>query len=165
MEEHSRDQLPVEVQNKYPQASGGLFVKTQLVMRVYEAQKAFALYQAGAMDEWSFGYNVIDSWIDEKEKIKYRHVREFKMWEYSPVTWGSNEATTTVSVKSNLLTMLEEVSKEHPEFSDRELITAVEKRLSPELPAVPQDRIPQQQKHGVESLRVRVAELELQMRR
>lgn len=160
LEEHPRDLLPDELQKKYPLASGGLFTKTQIVMDVQRGREAFALYKSGAMDEWSIGFNSMDEWFEERDKVTFRHLREIRLWEYSPVTWGANEATTTVSVKANVMMMLEEVSREHPEFSDRELISAVEKRLSPELPAVPEVH-PQQRKHGVESLRVRIAEIEL----
>lgn len=160
LEEHSRDLLPEELQKKYPAASGGLFTRTQIVMDVQRGREAFALYKNGAMDEWSIGFNSMDEWFEEHDKVTFRHLREIRLWEYSPVTWGANEATTTVSVKSNVMTMLEEVSREHPEYTDRQLISAVEKRLSPELPATSQER-PQQRKHGVESLRVKIAEIEL----
>lgn len=151
LEEHGRDDLPDVVKVRYPKATGGLFAKTQLVLGVQRAREAFELYRNGAMDEWSIGFEPIEEKFEEVDKRTIRHLKEIKLWEYSPVTWGANPATTTVSVKSNLLTMLEEVLKEHPEFSDRQLISAVEKRLSPELPATPQERPQQLPVHGVES--------------
>ena len=162
LEEHSRDLLPQELQKKYPLASGGLFTKTQIVMDVQRGREAFALYKAGAMDEWSIGFNSMDEWFEECEKVSYRHLREIRLWEYSPVTWGANAATTTVSVKANLLMLLDEEAQAHPDYNDRQLISAVEKRLSPELPAAAVV-ISQQQKHGVESLRIQIREMELRL--
>jgi HK97 family phage prohead protease len=101
MAEHPREQLPDKIRSKFPSASGGLFTRTQLVMDVSRAREAFALYESGAMEEWSIGFDTIDSWKEELEKVTYRHLRELRLWEYSPVTWGANPATMTVSVKSD----------------------------------------------------------------
>lgn len=165
LEEHSRDLLPEAIRTKYLGASGGLFARTKIVKEVQRGREAFALLQENALGEWSIGFNDMtnegNGEVENRDGKSVRHLREIRLWEYSPVTWGANEATTTVSVKSNLFTMLDEVAKEHPEFSDRQLITAVEKRLSPELPAASSS---QQQKHGVESLRIQVMMDELRLR-
>lgn len=99
MEEHSREQLPASVLSKYPKATGGLFTRSKLVMDVQKGREAFALYKSGAMDEWSIGFDTVDSWFEDIDKVTFRHLREIRLWEYSPVTWGANPATTTVSVK------------------------------------------------------------------
>ena len=101
LEEHAREKLPDDILKRFPTASGGLFARTQIIMDVQRGREAFALYKSGAMNEWSFGFDTIDSWIEEREKVTYRHLREIRLWEYSPVTWGANPATTTVSVKSD----------------------------------------------------------------
>jgi HK97 family phage prohead protease len=137
LEEHSREQLPDAVRSRFPMASGGLFTKTKLVMEVQRGREAFALYDSGAMDEWSIGFDDMDSWLEERDKISIRHLREVRLWEYSPVTWGANPATTTVSVKSNLEMLLDEVRQQHPEYIDLELLRAVEQRLASVEPAGP----------------------------
>jgi len=100
--EHGRDQLPAELLKKYPEATGGLFAKTQFVLDVQRAREDFALYKAGAMDEWSIGFDTLDSDMDKSDGDEsFRRIKEVRLWEYSPVTWGANQATTTTAVKDN----------------------------------------------------------------
>ena len=98
--EHSRDQLPTELLEKFPGATGGLFTKTQFVLDVQRAREDFALYKAGAMDEWSIGFDTLDSDMDKDDNsVAFRRIKEVRLWEYSPVTWGANQATITTNVK------------------------------------------------------------------
>jgi HK97 family phage prohead protease len=100
--EHGRDQLPAELLEKYPDATGGLFTKTQFVLDVQRAREDFALYKAGAMDEWSIGFDTLDSDMDKgTDDESFRRIKEVRLWEYSPVTWGANQATITTNVKDN----------------------------------------------------------------
>ena len=100
--EHSRDQLPAVLLEKYPNATGGLFAKTQFVLDVQRAREDFALYKAGAMDEWSIGFDTLDSDMDKDDNsVAFRRIKEVRLWEYSPVTWGANQATITTAVKDN----------------------------------------------------------------
>ena len=96
--EHSRDQLPAELLEKYPDATGGLFAKTQFILDVQRAREDFALYKAGAMDEWSIGFDTLDADWDKSDE-SFRRIKEVRLWEYSPVTWGANQATITTNVK------------------------------------------------------------------
>lgn len=98
--EHDRSKLPAEVLESYPEATGGLFTQTQFVLDVQQAKEAFALYKAGAMSEWSIGYDDMDSeWDKDEEDNEFRRLKEIRLWEYSPVTWGANPATVTTDVK------------------------------------------------------------------
>ena len=100
--EHGRDQLPAELLEKFPGATGGLFTKTQFVLDVQRARETFALYKAGAMDEWSIGFDTLDSDMDKDDNsVAFRRIKEVRLWEYSPVTWGANQATITTNVKDN----------------------------------------------------------------
>lgn len=100
--EHGRDQLPPELLEKYPSATGGLFTSTQFVLDVQRAREDFALYKAGAMDEWSIGFDTLDSDMDKDDNsVAFRRIKEVRLWEYSPVTWGANQATITTDVKDN----------------------------------------------------------------
>lgn len=99
--EHGRDQLPEKVLQKWPMATGGLFAKTQFVLDVQRGREALALYKAGAMDEWSIGFDTITAGWEKLEERSYRRIKEIRLWEYSPVTWGMNPATTTTSVKNS----------------------------------------------------------------
>lgn len=98
--EHGRDQLPAELLERYPNATGGLFTRTQFILDVQRAREDFALYKAGAMDEWSIGFDTLDSDMDKDDNsVAFRRIKEVRMWEYSPVTWGANQATITTDVK------------------------------------------------------------------
>jgi len=100
--EHTRDQLPTELLKQYPEATGGLFTRTQFILDVQRAREDFALYKAGAMDEWSIGFDTLDADMDKgADDEAFRRIKEVRLWEYSPVTWGANQATTTTNVKDN----------------------------------------------------------------
>jgi hypothetical protein len=154
IEEHGREKLPDLVKNKFPQAIGGLFTRTQIVMDVQRGREAFALYKSGAMDEWSIGFNAMDSWLEKRDKVTYRHLREIRLWEYSPVPWGANPGTTTVSVRNSLQMILEETKLAHPEYDDLELLRVLEERLSPRTPAEPVFPLTEIQGQWIESRRV-----------
>jgi len=98
--EHSRDQLPADLLEKYPEATGGLFTRTQFILDVQRAREDFALYKSGAMSEWSIGFDTLDADFDKSaDDDSFRRIKEVRLWEYSPVTWGANQATITTSVK------------------------------------------------------------------
>ena len=42
--EHTREQLPAELIEQYPEATGGLFTRTQFILDVQRAREDFALY-------------------------------------------------------------------------------------------------------------------------
>ena len=101
--EHPRELLPEELLAVYPEATGGLFARTQFVMDVQLGRETYALYKAGAMDEWSIGFDALQfEYIkSEEEADTHRLLKEIKLWEYSPVTWGMNPGTVTTGVKDD----------------------------------------------------------------
>ena len=100
IKEHKRNKLPAELLEKYPEATGGLFTRTQFILDVQRAREDFALYKAGAMSEWSVGFDTMDADFDMgTDDEPYRLLKELRLWEYSPVTWGANQATVTTAVK------------------------------------------------------------------
>jgi hypothetical protein len=100
--EHDRSMLPEALLARWPQATGGLFARTQFVMDVQLGRETYALYKAGAMDEWSIGFDVLQYEFLEKDgEEPYRKLKEVRLWEYSPVTWGMNPATVTTDVKAD----------------------------------------------------------------
>ena len=135
MAEHSRDQLPAEMRQRYPNATGGLYVVVSLEMRVERVRDVYYLYEGGSMNEWSIGFQTINSWTEVIEKEEYRHLTEVKLWECSPVTWGAQEATTTI--KGDLAIMVAECQRLHPQLSDNDILAMVQKRLDPKKIAEP----------------------------
>lgn len=99
--EHSRELLPPELLDQYPEATGGLFARTQFVMDVQQGRETYALYKAGAMDEWSIGFDILQFEFVTRDDENARLLKELKLWEYSPVTWGMNQATITTAVKND----------------------------------------------------------------
>ena len=99
--EHTRDMLPPELLALFPAATGGLFARTQFAMDVQLGRETYALYKMGAMDEWSIGFDYIQSEFVRVDGVEARLNKELKLWEYSPVTWGCNQATVTTAVKQD----------------------------------------------------------------
>jgi phage head maturation protease len=101
MREIGREELPEELLQKYPDATGGLLTVTQYLMSTPEGAGAFARIDAGAIDEYSIGFQCMQQeWIQDSDKNTTRYIKEVKLFEYSPVIWGANPATATVGVKA-----------------------------------------------------------------
>lgn len=104
MRELTRAELPPELLAQYPSATGGLYAKTQYLMDTPEGEGVFNRIVSGAIDEYSIGYDPLDvdysslTGPDGKRKT-VRNLRTLKLYEYSPVLWGMNPATTTLSAK------------------------------------------------------------------
>jgi HK97 family phage prohead protease len=62
------------------------------------ANDVLALYKANILGEHSIGYDPIEASYDRATNT--RSLKEVKLWEYSPVTWGMNSQTPLVAVKS-----------------------------------------------------------------
>jgi HK97 family phage prohead protease len=128
--EHPRDMLPPALLEKYPDATGGLFTRTQFVMDVQLGRETYALYKAGAMDEWSIGYDLLQYEYLKENDDPYYLLKEIRLWEYSPVTWGANPATTTTAVKNSQTTALAEP---HADALTREMVAKKLKLLEIDL--------------------------------
>lgn len=105
IKEVGRDELPPELLNEVPDAQGGLLVKAQFMMDDSISSGIFKRIKAGVIDEYSIGFEIIQSDITPIDdgngnEIQIRNIREIKLWEISPVVFGMNDATTTVSAKS-----------------------------------------------------------------
>lgn len=104
LRELSRDQLPGDVLARFPDATGGAYAKVQLLMDTEEGRGAFARIKAGAVDEWSFGYDALDAdyskAVKDGAEVTVRNLRSLRLHELSPVLWGMNRATQTISAKA-----------------------------------------------------------------
>lgn len=105
MRELSRDELPAEVLEKSPEASGGLLVKREY----YENDLANWVLQAidkGDVNEMSFAFEVVKSAFVEEEipgtevKREVRELLELKLYDTSDVNWGMNSATVAAGAKN-----------------------------------------------------------------
>lgn len=99
--EISRSELPQQVQDKYPEATGGVKALTQFLLDTPEGAGAFARIKAGAVDEFSFSYDTLDeNFTKGADGKQVRNLRTIRLWEYGPVLFGMNPATEVVDVKS-----------------------------------------------------------------
>lgn len=101
--EIGKSELPPDLLAKYPSATGGVKVVTQFLLDTAEGKGAFIRIKEGAVDEWSFGYDVPEggSRYSKINGRMIREIRDLKLWEYSPVLWGMNPATATLGAKAN----------------------------------------------------------------
>jgi hypothetical protein len=104
LREIGRDELPASVIERFPDATGGVKAITQFLMDTPEGKGVFDRIKEGVIDEWSFGYDALDKDYSKVTKdgkeITVRNIRTIKLYEYSPVLWGMNQATSTQSAKS-----------------------------------------------------------------
>lgn len=112
--EIGKNELPVQIRQEYPDATGAVLAETQYLLDTPEGLGAFQRIKAGAITELSFGFDVLDEhWSTVKAKptengwqldesgddLKVRDITQVRLYEYSRVLWGMNPATSTVSVK------------------------------------------------------------------
>jgi HK97 family phage prohead protease len=102
LRELSRAELPPAITDEFPEATGGAYAKIQFLMNTPEGKGAFERIKAGAVDEWSFGYDAMDKDYEQVNGARVRNLRAVKLYELGPVLWGMNEATVTVSAKSDI---------------------------------------------------------------
>lgn len=74
----------------------GLAVKAQIADTTV-GRDALALIRAGVVSELSIGYDTIREERDDKAGV--RNLLEVRVWEFSPVTWASNELAKITAVK------------------------------------------------------------------
>ncbi len=97
--EVGKGDLPDEIRQAYPEATGGLQVK-RTYLNTERANEVFEALRTGALNEMSFGFDVVKFDISEEpdpsnEKVRnlVRNIREVKLWDTSDVNWGANPAT------------------------------------------------------------------------
>ena len=77
---------------------GGLYVKTQFNLNTTDGRDAYENVKFfGEESEWSIGYQIAESTYDKERKALL--LNKIELFEYSPVLFGANELTATVSVK------------------------------------------------------------------
>lgn len=81
--------------------AGGLLVRTQFNLKTQRGRDAFADVEFfGEESEWSIGYVVPPGGASVDTKTGIRMIEDLDLFEYSPVLFGANPHTVTMSVKS-----------------------------------------------------------------
>lgn len=75
----------------------GLYVKAR-ISKTQLGDEALELMRDGVVDEMSIGYKVLQDEYAKNDDTRY--LKELKLFEFSPVTFGANPFTTITSVKS-----------------------------------------------------------------
>lgn len=105
LKEVGRDELPKAILEEYPEATGGLWARTQFVMDTPEGKGVFERIKGGYLSEFSYGYDALDYDYDtvkaDGQDMEVRNLRTVRLWEYSPVLWGMNPATQVMSAKED----------------------------------------------------------------
>jgi len=104
LREIGRDELPLEVTARYPEATGGLLATTQYALDTDNGRNMFNLVAGNFLPETSIGYDALDTEEEfreiDGEKVAVRLLKTIRLWEYSNVIWGMNPATSVVSAKA-----------------------------------------------------------------
>jgi len=105
LREVGRDELPADLLERFPEATGGALAKVQFLMSTPEGKGAFERIKEGVINQWSFAFLPLDADFSEVtmdgEPMTVRNLRTLKLFEISPVLFGMNEATTTTSAKED----------------------------------------------------------------
>lgn len=99
LKEVPRSKLPKEFQEKYPEATGGLHFRSQ-VLDTRQGRDAKILLQAGAVKEMSIGFDLYDDGAYTGDD-EYTHLRHIKLYEISPVTMGATPGAQVVDYKAD----------------------------------------------------------------
>lgn len=86
---------PIGVPQVMAEDSQGLYVKGKISM-TDTGKKAMILMRDGVITEMSIGYDV----IKEEYQGNKRILKEIRLWEFSPVTFGANDKAKITNAKS-----------------------------------------------------------------
>jgi HK97 family phage prohead protease len=86
----------VRVRPDHAEFDGAFFLSTAGGREWYESVKA-----AGALQQWSFGYEILDAERGEFQGKAVQFLKKLKVLEVSPVLVGDNQRTHTVAVKGD----------------------------------------------------------------
>ncbi len=96
LREVSREDLPKDLQDQYPEATAGLLVK-RFYLETLRGEEILAGLKSDppAINEMSIGYDPVrfDYAENNDDGILIRNLREVRLWDTSDVNWGANSAT------------------------------------------------------------------------
>lgn len=104
--EIGKTELPSKILTDFPDATGGLFTSTQFDMQDDNSKTIFNKLANGFINEWSIGFQIPRGKSDratvvtDDGEIVVRNIREIMLFEFSPVIFGMNSATTTIGAKT-----------------------------------------------------------------
>lgn len=107
LREVGRDELPEEVLQKAPEATGGLLVKREYYDNEF-SNWILQCVEKGDVNEMSFAFETVkssetveDTGFEDMPKRYIRELLELKLFDTSDVNWGMNMATVAAGAKGN----------------------------------------------------------------
>ena len=103
LKEVTREELPVDTQLAYPKATGGLYIKGRILPTTL-GEDLLVCIREGAVREMSFGYIAKDyePIKDSQGFLVGRKLMKIDLFEWSPVNWGMNRATSIAAKEAAL---------------------------------------------------------------
>lgn len=101
--ELTRDELPLEVKQKWPKATGGMSVETQFLLETPEGLGVFKRIKAGVVKSFSFSFKALDYKNEMQNGKRIRHLRTVYLSEYGPCLFPANSGAVVMSVKAETL--------------------------------------------------------------
>lgn len=87
---------PIGLPVKMMEDNHGLYVQAK-VSQTTTGKDALILMRDGVVNEMSIGFNTLK---DEMGADNLRHIKEVKLWEFSPVTFAANDQALVTGVKN-----------------------------------------------------------------
>ena len=104
LREVGKSELPDDVLEQAPDATGGLLVKREYFKNSADAEHTLEAIDAGVINEMSFAYDVVRSqkaqYKKDGEEIEVRELLELALYDTSDVNWGANSATVAIGAKN-----------------------------------------------------------------
>lgn len=105
LREVGKNELPDDVLEQAPDATGGLLVKREYFKNSVDAEHTLEAIDAGVINEMSFAYDVVRSQkaqykSADGEEIEVRELLELALYDTSDVNWGANSATVAIGAKN-----------------------------------------------------------------
>ena len=129
LREVSREELPVDTQLAYPDATGGLYIKGRILPTTL-GDDLLVCIREGAVKEMSFGYIAKDyEPIKNSQGFRVgRKLTQIDLFEWSPVNWGMNSATS-IAAKEAALTQENITNMVHQKRLLRAYIDELKKQI------------------------------------
>lgn len=126
MPQHRWDDLPIGKATIYEQdgeliATGRFFTETTHGLASYQTAKA-----VGSLQEWSFGFNVLDAAPGEYEGERVTILKKLDVFEVSPVMIGAGVNTRTLAMKDAIPFEATELAPREQEWDGPAEIAAAE---------------------------------------
>jgi len=100
LKEVPRGKLPAKVLERAPDATGGLYIHGH-ISKTTRGEDDLILMRDGVMDELSIGFDTMkEEWVEDEKGGEIRHIKEYKLYDISPVPLAMQVGAIVVDVKA-----------------------------------------------------------------